>query len=117
MTSVHSLYLQNRLAGAALGGPSVHGGALTGGGFFGNIGRALGGLGRNFLSKAKAVAASAAPILQDAAQNAGRNALNAVLSSDGSVKDRLRAGLAAGAGSVDRGDLQQRLLAAARPVF
>ena len=71
----------------------------------------------NVLSKAKQIAANVAPIITEQLKSAGKQALNSVLTSDGSISDRLKSGLQTGLASVDRSALQQKLLDAARPVF
>ena len=111
--SVHALYLQNRLQhGNAISGP-----LMLGGGFWSSLKKGAAAMATNVLGKAKQLAVSVAPIITDQLKSAGKSALNSVLTSDGSIKDRLQAGLQSGLQSVDRSALQQKLLDAARPVF
>ena len=113
--SMHSLYIQSRLAN---GGHLLGGAHLMGGGFFGDMKKSMGSLATNVYNKGKAIVANAAPILLNTVKDAGKSALNAILSGDGSIKDRLTSAASAGLNSFDRGELTKRLYQdAVRPVF
>ena len=113
--SLHSLYIQSRLqnGGHTLGGPH-----LLGGGLFSNLKKGIGSLATNVVGKAKEVIKNAAPILLDTVKNAGRSALNAIISGEGSIKDRLSSGASAGLSSFDKNEIAKKLYQdAVRPVF
>ena len=96
-----------------MGGPH-----LLGGGFFSSAKKSLSSLATNVVGKAKEVLKNAAPILLDTAKNVGKSALNAILSGDGSIKDRLSSGVNAGLSSFDKGEIAKKLYQdAVRPVF
>ena len=111
--SAHSIYL---MGNGFISGPMLAGGGI-GYGFWGDLRKSGASLATNVLQKAKTAVSNAVPVLLEHGKNIAKSALAGVLSSDGSIGDRIKGGLSAGMGSFDKSALQSQLYDSVRPVF
>lgn len=129
---MHAQYINHLMANGRAG---MHGGnalGMTGGGFWGSLGKRVSQfankvadvasvVGSHAMKVARPVYDATAPLAMEAARNAARSAGMAALHGQGGAAARLAAGFAAGQRNVLRSDIQSNLLRAAqgaiRPMF